>query len=226
MRLFVVGLVALLVMLLLVWLGCSLLNTLAAIQISRLGSDYLGVEVATKRVRVTLFSGEIEVSGLTVANPPGFREGPFVEVGHLFLHADLLSFLSDQGRIYEIMARPVHLEVEQKGGRFNYQLILEHLEARQGLKTARMADADSSIKIDHILLEEVTTRVRLGAILEPISLNIGTVKIQDVDTSDWPTALRQVLERMLDSATSGLGTGFLGNAARDILESLLGSDRN
>ena len=226
MRLFVVGLVALLVMLLLIWSGYSLLNTLTAIQISRLGNDYLGVEVATKKVRVNLFSGEIMVSGLTVANPPAFSEGPFVEVGHLFLHADPLSFLSDQGRIYEIRAKPVHLEVEQKGGRFNYQIILENLEAKQGLKTARIADSASSIKIDRILLEDVQTRVRLVATLAPIALNIGTVKIRDVDSSDGAAALRQILERMLDSATSGRGTGFLGNAARNILESLLGSNHN
>ncbi len=223
------GLVALVVIFLLLWLvGSGLLNAFAAWQISSLGSDYLGVEVETDVVQVSLFQGKIEISGLSVANPPGFSQVPFAELGYLLVRADLLSFLSDQGRIHEIRARPVLLEVERKDGRFNYQVIQEHLEDRQRLKTATLADGGaSSIRIDQVLLEQVTARVRLLATVKPVTLQIGTVKLQDINTSDGQAALLQVLEQLLEEATPEGGAGFLADTARGVLESLLkgGSDR-
>ena len=217
----------LLAALLFLWPGPGLLNAFARASVCRLGTDYLGVEVTAAEVRMSPFRGEIEVVGLRVANPEGFSDSSFAKVGHLRVRADLLSFLSEQGRIHEIAARPVRLLVERKGAGFNYQPILKHLRNRKKVNTAALAGStSSSLKIDHILLDDVSARIILLASLKPLEVEIGTVEIRDLDTSNGSAALAQVLEQMLESAQLGGESGFLANTARGLLDSLLGSSRS
>ena len=221
-RLLIVCLVGLLLTALFLWPGPGLLNSFARTKVSQLGNDYLGVEVTAEEVRVSPFRGKIEVLGLRVANPPEFSDSSFAEVGHLLVRADLLSFLSEQGRIYEIAARPVQLLIERKGVGFNYQPILEYLRKRKEANTASLAGStSSSLKIDHVLLHNVTARLSLLESLEPLHLEIGTIEIHDLDTSDGSAALFQVLEQLLESAAGGEGAGFLANTARGLLDRLL-----
>ena len=224
-RLLIVCLAGLLVAaLFFLWPGPGLLNAFARTSVCRLGTDYLGVEVTAEEVRMSPFRGEIEVVGLRMANPEGFSDSSFAEVGHLRVRADLLSFLSEQGRIYAIGAAPVRLLIERKGVGFNYQPILENLRNRKKVNTAALAgSSSSSLKIDHILLKSVTARVILLAGLEPLEVEIGTVEIQDLDTSNGSAALAQVLEQVLESAQLGEGSESLANTARGLLDSLLGS---
>ena len=129
-------------------------------------------------------------------------------------------------RSHEIAARPVRLLVERKGVGFNYQPILEHLRNRKKVNTAALAGStSSSLKIDHILLDDVSARVILLASLEPLEVEIGTVELRDLDTSDGSAALAQVLEQVLESTQLGGESGSLANTARGLLESLLGSSR-
>ncbi len=224
-RLLIVCLSGLLLTALFLWPGPSLLNSFARTSVCRFGADYLGVEVTAEKVRMSPFRGEIEVMGLTVANPEDFSDSSFAEVGHLRVRAELLSFFSEQGRIYEIAATPVRLLIERKGVRFNYQPILENLRNRKKVNTAALAgSSSSSLKIDHILLHNVTARVALLASLEPLEVEIGTVEIRDLDTSNGSAALAQVLEQVLESAQQGEGPGFLPGTARGLLDTLLGSE--
>ena len=221
-RLLIVLLAGLLLTAFFLWPGPGLLNSFARTKVSQLGTDYLGVEVTAEEVRVSPFRGEIEVLGLRVANPAEFSDSSFAEIGHLLVRADLLSFLSEQGRIYEIAARPVQILIERKGARFNCQPILQHLRKRKEARTASLAGStSSSLKIDHILLDDVTARLSLLASLEPIDLEIGTIEIHDLEPSDGSAALFQVLEQLLASAVEGKGESFLANTARGLLDRLL-----
>ena len=220
-RLLILCLAVLLLTALFLWPGPDFLNSFARTKIIQLGTDYLGVKVTAEEVRVFPFLGEIEVLGLTVANPAGFSDASFAEVGRLRVSADVLSFLSEQGRISEIVASPVQLLIERKGLRFNYQPILERLKQRRKATTASLAAfGSSSLKIDHVLLNDVTARLSLLGNREPFVVDIGTVEIQDLDTSNGSAALLQVLEQLLESAVQGEERGFLANTARSLLESL------
>ena len=221
-RLLILCLTVLLLTALFLWSGPDLLNSFARTKVIQLATDYLGVRVTAEEVRVSPFLGEIEVLGLTVSNPARFSDASFAEVGHLRVSADVLSFLSEQGRIYEIAARPVQLLIERKGVGFNYQPILEHLRKRKEANTASLAGStSSSLKIDHVLLGNVTARLSLLESLEPLHLEIGTIEIHDLDTSDGSAALFQVLGQLLESAAGGEGAGFLANTARGLLDRLL-----
>ena len=223
-RLLIVCLLGLLLTALFLWPGPGWLNSFARTKVIQLGTDYLGVQVTAQEVRVSPFRGEIEVLGLTVANPAGFSDASFAEVGHLRVNADVLSCLSEQVRISEIVASPAQLLIERQGLRFNYQPILKRLKQRQKATTASLAapsSSSSSLKIDHVLLNDVTARLSLLGNREPFVVDIGTVEIQDLDTSNGSAALLQVLEQLLESAAQGEGGGFLANTARSLLDSLL-----
>ncbi len=220
-RLVTLGLAALLLAALFLWPGPGLLNSFARTKICQLGTDYLGVPVTAEEVRVSPFRGKIEVLGLTVANPAGFSDASFTEVGHLRVSARLLSFLSEQGHISEIEASPVQLLIERKGLRFNYQPIVERLKAGKKASTASLAGpGSSSLKIDHILLNDVTARLSLLGGGEPFVVDLETVEIHDLDTSDGSAAVLQVLEQLLESAAQAKEGGFLANTAKSLLDSL------
>ena len=223
MKVIIVFLGSLLVTFLLLWSSSGLLNTFLSKKINRLGKNYLGVEVNTESVSVSLPKGKIKISGLTVANPPGFSQKTFVKVGDLQVHANLLSFLFDQVQIYEIRAKPVHLEVELQNGRFNYQYLFEHLENKQRLKNATINGNDSTINIDELLLEKITAYIRFSSKLKPVILEIQTVQLQNLDTSDGPGALLQIFQQLLKSATPKESSGFLADTTRSLLKHFLRS---
>ena len=223
MKVIIVFLGALLVTFLLLWSSSGLLNTFISKQISRLGENYLGVAVNTESVNVSLTKGEIKILGLTVANPSGFSEKTFVKVGDLQVHANLLSFLFDQIQIYKIRAKPIHLEVELQNGRFNYQYLFEHLEDKQRLKKSTITGNNSTSIINELLLEKITAHIRFSSNLKPLILEIQTVKLQNVDTSDGPSALLQILQQLLKSATPKESAGFLADTTKSILRHFLKS---
>ena len=197
-------LLAVLLIGLFLWPGPVWLDSFARGRVRTVGARVLGVEVEAQDVHVSILRREIEVRGLKVANPPGFSSAPFIEIGTLTLKISPLSFLSEQGHITEIRARPVQLWIERQGLSFNYQPILDRLRTRQPIRAAALGwSGPSSVRIDQILLEEVTARVSLLASLAPLALELGAVDIRDVDTTNSSAALLQVLEQLLDSARGG-----------------------
>ncbi len=66
----------------------------------------------------------------------------------------------------------------------------------------------------------MTARLSLLGSGEPFVVDLETVEIHDLDTSDGSAAVLQVLEQLLESAAQAKEGGFLANTAKALLDSL------
>jgi len=63
--------------------------------IEKYGSQYLGTKVTVSSVNLSIFGGDSIISGLSIANPPGYSEPYAIQANRIYLAVNLRSLFSD-----------------------------------------------------------------------------------------------------------------------------------
>ena len=79
--------------------GLFYLDRVVGASIERGGSYALGVDTELRSVRLGLLSGEFSLSGLTVANPPGFETPHFFRLEREQCHQAVNGALDNVGKV-------------------------------------------------------------------------------------------------------------------------------
>src|SRR5262245_21222468 len=108
------------------------IDSLAGQAIERGGNHALGVETRLESASVGLVSGEFALSGLSVANPPGFAEPSFFALGGARLELPLSALLEERVIIPELTLDGITLDLERNPQGTNYGAILDNLARFQG----------------------------------------------------------------------------------------------
>ncbi len=93
--------------------------------IEQIGTETVGQKVSVADVKVKLTEGSATVSGLTVANPPGFSNEPVFTLGNIKVAIDTGSVTGPVYVINEITVDGVSVLAEQKGTSTNVQALLD-----------------------------------------------------------------------------------------------------
>jgi len=83
------------------------------IAVEKGGSFALGVPVHLKGAALKIFSGKIELRGLSVSNPKGYTTKSAIEIGRIAVHAPLHRLLSSKPRIESITVEAPAVTLEQ-----------------------------------------------------------------------------------------------------------------
>lgn len=121
-------LVVLLLALLLVGAGWFFLDSLIEKGIEEGGTYATGVETKVDGVDASFFSGRFGLEGLSLANPPGFREEPFFQMKSAQAAWQNGTIFSDRIEMDELVLDGVDVSLERTGSGTNYGVILDHLE--------------------------------------------------------------------------------------------------
>ena len=92
------------------------------------GTYAMGVDTKLEGIDLGLFSGQLDMSGLHVANPEGFRAEHFFELGTGEVAVTLPSLLADTVEVPVIELRKIALNLEEENGKKNYTVILDNLK--------------------------------------------------------------------------------------------------
>ena len=120
---------ALLVLLVVVLLGVYIwIDRLAKMAVER-GSTYaLGVPTTLDSARVGVFSGQMGMTSLNVANPRNFSAPHFLKLKTGQIDVSLSSLRQDTVVIPLLELKGVDVNLEKKSGQSNYQVILDNLK--------------------------------------------------------------------------------------------------
>lgn len=168
-------------------------DSLAAAAVRSGTSRALGVATTVDDVDVGLISGQVTVSGLTIANPEGFDSAHFLQLDRVRTSVEVGSLLADVVRVPELAIEGLEMRLDQRATSSNYGVILDHLAA-YGEADPQPADAPpagsdggTQLAIDRLTIEasRVVVNVSLPAgIAEEVVVPLERIQLDDLSTAE------------------------------------------
>ncbi len=163
-----VGLVVLVVLvagiLFYVW---SSLDSIVAAAIEKYGSEATGTEVTVDSVKLELAQGSGVISGLSVANPPGFSEPNVFTLGKIGTKLDIATLTQDPVVIEEIYvgAPQVYFEINEQG-KSNVKALQDNMASTAPAEAPaepKKAEAEVKLIIRRLVMEGGTLDAKVAA---------------------------------------------------------------
>ncbi len=129
------------------------IDAIARSVIDTQGSAVLGVSTSVDSVRLAVFSDGSHLSGLTIANPEGFKRPNFIELGEATIEANVGTLLGSDIQIPSVHITGLTVDLEQINERMNASEIVSNVERN----TATPDDTD-----------------------DPMDFNVKTLVIEDI----------------------------------------------
>ncbi|ORJ57550.1 hypothetical protein [Geothermobacter hydrogeniphilus] len=212
-------LVALLVVVVAVFAGVLFyVDTIAKKAIEYGGSQALGVPTSLQQIHISLFGGEASLTGLKVANPPGFSGDQFLSLGSGEVAVSLGSLTGDTIRIPKVRLADIVVNLEQDGKKNNIQPLLRNAKAASGgASSGRKAPAASEgsgkkFIVDRFTIENVRVTAHLAALGQSSKINLVLPKIElknlGADKGGMPMEemIQKVVQAILDAAANSSGS--------------------
>ena len=161
-------------------------NQLAKKGIEKGGTYALGVPTTVSSVSLGLLSGKFGMSGLNVANPAagGYTSNHFLNLGSGSVAVNYSSLQQPTIDLPALTLSKVDVSLEKKGGKANYQTILENLKKLQdqtGGGTKPTSGDEKKFVIQKLLIEDITVHVDMldaGGLSQLAKLTIPVEKIE------------------------------------------------
>jgi len=136
-------------LLVILFLGITFsLDRIVKTGIESLGSEMTGTPVKVESVSISPISGEGTISGFTIDNPEDFEGESMLRIGELSISLDVMSLLSDEILIHEIILTDPAFYVEQTVAGNNVLQILDNIDA-----TAESETSETSMIIERFYME-------------------------------------------------------------------------
>lgn len=152
-------------------------------------SESTGLQVSIGTVALDLWSGSIEVSDFTIANPSGYSTDNAVRFSTLKLSLAPLTLLNQPVHIQEfLLAEPSVLVEVNSAYSTNIQAMLNELEARypsnandSGDSTPAQTSSDLKVRIDAFTIDAAQLTLDASALNQPIqSIRLPALSIEPI----------------------------------------------
>ena len=188
--------------------------------VEKAGSKAMQVPVEVDDISLSLLGGTVNIRNLVVGNPADYKIKNLLEVGNLYVDADVKSFLSDTARIKHIKLDNMTMSIEQKGLTNNLQEVLNNLpkpkETEPKSPPAEKGDsAEKNLRIDTLEITGVKVKVKLiplpGEGENAVELTLAPIKMTDLGSDD-NMSIAKLTGKILVAVAQGVaesGAGLL-----------------
>jgi hypothetical protein len=201
------------------------LDSLAASAIRRGGTYALGVDTDVGSVDVHLGSEiKASLSGLSVENPEGFEASHFLRLAEGKMSFPASGVMADVITVPELRLSGIEIDLERRGGKTNYGVLLDNLGRLSGGGGAEEEPAGPGrrFRIEKIVLTDIGATIDLLPIAGDatrVTVAIPVVEIEDVG-SDMTTA--QIFSLVVRTLLTAVLQNAGGLLPADMLEELRG----
>lgn len=210
-------------------------GSIAKQAVERGGTFALGVPTTLDSVELGLFSGHLGLDELIVENPKSFDAPHFLRLQQADLDVSLESLSSDLVEVQLLSIHGLALTLERKGGRTNYEPILERLQSLQspGSETApepetEAPDPDGSQKkfvIREVVITDVSARIALlpqGGSLTEVKVTIPELRIKDLGHggASLPEVIGELTRALLSAVVEAGGDDLPAAVLGDLVKGL------
>lgn len=197
------------------------------------GTWAMGVQTTLASADVQLTQGSVSMSGLTVANPPGYKSDKFLGLGSGSIQVALPTIDKPVIEVPSLKLADIRVNLEKAGGKANYKVILDNLAKLKGSSTQPASPGSEKKFIIHeVEIKNVTVHVDLlplgvgGAVgaLTQVDVPIEEIKLKNVGTASGglPAAdLAMVIVKAVLTVAMEKGPGIIPADVLGDLQTLL-----
>lgn len=194
-----------------VWYFVSFrLDSMIESRIEQAGTQSFGTRVSVGAVKTSIRDGSLQISNITVANPPGFRNPTAFSLNNIEAAVDYGS--RDIKRL--VIDRP-EIVIEELGGKTNFEQMLAELESTES--EPGDAGGEPEIVIRHFRMNESRAAFESASLDRYTDVEVDAVELNDIRGT--PTEVARIIAReVVSEVTSEAATEMLKAQARKKLQ--------
>ncbi len=185
------------------------LDRIVKVAIERFGSDATGTAVHVGSVRIELSKGKGTVSGLSVANPPGFNAPYLFSLGSVGITIEPRTAASAVIVIDEVRLTGPEVNYEWNDkGQANVDIVRKNLSSTGSAKSAEKKDTrgkEKKLRIRKLVIENGTVAVRIAGLVDKSrTATLNRIELHDIGGPSGTTpdqAAKQVITAILSEAS-------------------------
>jgi hypothetical protein len=182
-------------------------------RLEQAATQSLGTRVSVGSVKTSIRDGSLEISEITVANPPGYRNPSAFSLNNIEAAVDYASL-----EVRRVVIDNPEIIIEEIGGQTNFDRMLEELE-RSG-DQSQPADPDASepvIVIRHFRMNESRAAFESESLDRYTDVEIDAVELNDIRGT--PTEVARIIAgEVLNEIAADAATELLKAQARKQLD--------
>lgn len=216
----------------------SSLDTIVKKIIEDVGSQVAGVKVSVGGVKISLTEGKASITGMSIANPPGFSSDPAFKLGEISVTLDTGSLSKNPIVIKDVLIASPAVSYELASGGSNLDQLQKNVKAftaKQGAgkvedKPASTKPADKSeekkVVIDRLAITGGQVKLAAGGIPgADTTAKLGDMVLTGIGKDSGGASSAQVAQKLLDAMVNGAikSASGLGNLVGNATEKLKGA---
>jgi uncharacterized protein involved in outer membrane biogenesis len=200
--------------------------------VTTMGPKALGAPVELKSVRVSPFSGLVQIKGLKIGNPEGFHTDAAMELAELKVKVKLSSLLTDKVVVSEILIDAPQITYEKSLKSSNLAALQKNVEAFAGPKVespekepaapeqeAAAKKPAKKVQIDKLVVSNGAVKLSITA-LKGNQMTVPLPNIEkegigaDKEGASFADAAKEVWSSIMDGVTGVVGSA--GGVLKDV----------
>lgn len=214
-----------------VFAGFVMIDRLAAKGVEAGGSYALGVPTSLRGADVGVFEGTVQLEGLQVDNPEGFKADRFLTLGDGGLAVSLKTLREDVVQVPSLALTDIDVYLERGGeGKANYQVIIDNLKRfESGDKPPPKDEPGKRFVIGRVEIKDVTAHVSMLpaglAELTTVDVVVPQIVLTDVG-ADKPLKLGELMNVITQAVLATIAANGGGVLPADFAADLQGQLAN
>lgn len=197
------------------------LDSIAKEAIERGGTYATGVDTEVDSVSLGLFGGTFGMKEFELDNPEGlgFQTDHFLELGEADLAVSLGSLRKDVVVVPRIHLADIDLNLERRGGKQNFDVILENLQKLSSDEPTPPEDAQQWVVNDLTISNVKVTATGEGLLSDnqAVTFTIPQIQLTDVKSDSLAELQGQVIKQVLGAVAQQAPQQVLGVMGQELL---------
>ena len=194
----------------------SSLDSIVKKIIEDVGTQVTGVKVSVGGVKISLSEGKASITGLTVANPPGFSSDPAIKLGEIGVALDTGSLNKNPIVVKDVLIGAPAIAYELGSGGSNLDAIQRNVQAftapKGGAKAETKAEPaktgdkseEKKVVIEHLAITGGQVKLAAGGIPgAATTASLPKIELKDIGKDSGGASASQVAQKLLDSLVNG-----------------------
>ncbi len=211
----------------LIAVGVSKLGPIIKTAVNSYGPKITETDVGLKDVNVSLFSGEVKLTGFTLGNPKGFKTPNALTVSSVFLDLDESSVTGDTIVMDKIQVVGPEITYEKGAGTDNIKKLIENIQSNMpgrgkpsGDQKTATSDGKKMIIKDFTLTDGKVTLAASMLSGQTISAKLPNIHLKDLGAESGGASPAEVFSRIFAVLYREISAPEVTRALKEKVEAL------
>jgi hypothetical protein len=206
-------------------IGYFWLDVIAKEAVQRGGTYAMGVDTTVDKVSLHPFAGQLQMTGLTVANPPSFNGAHLMQTGTFELELVPASLMDKTIVLKKFELDGLDMYVDQKMPLSNIAVIMDNLKKLAGGEKPKdeKPSEGKKVRVDLITIRNVVAHVKV-LVGPELTIKVPLIELKNV-TGDNAVgvALPELVARIVPAVLAAVLESGKGVLPADLMNNLQGS---